>query len=359
LTRWDFPSISGEYRLGTLESHFDQEMYYSRQRIMAEIGPIGQKRLRDSALTVVGLGGLGSVSSLYLTLAGVGKITLVDQDTVELTNLHRQALYSIRDIRHPKVEVAADRLHSLNPEVKIEAVPENINEENVDSVLDKSDCIVDGLDNMQTRYLLNRHCVGRQIPFVFGGAIGMEGNVAVFKTPETPCLECVLPGIDDENLPTCDTRGVIGATTGIIGSLQALETIKLLANAKQKLQSKLMIFDFAESEFKTIELYVRPDCPVCQLKRAPQAVEKRITWLCGSSTVNVNPVKSTSVDLSAARLALQVSNEILLATPSVLVLNYKGYEVSIFKRGRMLIKNASAEAEALRVYQEIEKTIRG
>jgi adenylyltransferase/sulfurtransferase len=325
---------------------------------MAEIGPIGQKRLRDSKVTVVGLGGLGSVSSLYLALAGVGKITLVDQDTVELTNLHRQALYSISDIRHPKVEVAADRLISLNPEVEIEAVAENINDENVDSILDNSDCVVDGLDNMQTRYLLNRHCVGRQIPFIFGGAIGMEGNVAVFKTPETPCLECVLPGIEDTGLPTCDTRGVIGATTGIIGSLQAMETIKLLARINQKVESKLMIFDFAESEFRTVELHVRRDCPICQLKRAPEVIGKRVAWLCGSNTINVNPVKSTPVDLNAARQVLHDEHKILLATPMVLVFDYKGHEVSIFKRGRMLIKNVTEEADALQIYKEIDELIR-
>ena len=341
-----------------MSDQFDSKLYYSRQTVMAEIGPIGQKRLHDSTVTVVGLGGLGSVSSLYLALAGVGKLTLVDQDTVELTNLHRQALYSLNDIRHPKVEVAADRLNSLNPDVEIKAVAENVNGENVESILQNSDCVVDGLDNMQTRYLLNRHCVMRQIPFIFGGAIGMEGNVAVFKTPETPCLECVLPGIDDSSLPTCDTCGVMGATTGIIGSLQAMETIKLLAKINQRPESKLMIFDFAESEFRTVELYIRRDCPVCQLRHAPEAVEKRVAWLCGSNTINVNPVRSTSVDLDAARLVLQQGHKILLATPMVLVFDYKGYEVSIFKRGRMLIKNVSEEADALRIYKEIDEMIR-
>ena len=341
-----------------MNDQFDPKLYYSRQTVMAEIGPTGQKRLRDSTVTVVGLGGLGSVSSLYLALAGVGKLTLVDQDTVELTNLHRQALYSVDDVRHPKVEVAADRLNSLNPEVEINAVAENVNGDNVDSILDNSDCVVDGLDNMQTRYLLNRHCVMRQIPFIFGGAIGMEGNVAVFKTPETPCLECVLPGIDDSSLPTCDTRGVIGATTGIIGSLQAMETIKLLAKINQRPESKLMIFDFAESEFRTVELYIRRDCPVCQLRHAPDVIEKRVAWLCGSNTINVNPMRSTSVDLDAARLVLQHEHKVLLATPMVLVFDYKGYEVSIFKRGRMLIKNVSEEADALRIYKEIDEIIR-
>lgn len=341
-----------------MSNQFDPNIYYSRQTVLAEIGHAGQKRLRESRVAVIGLGGLGSISSLYLALAGVGHLTLVDQDTVELNNLHRQALYSFSDIRHPKVEVAADRLASLNPEVRIDAIADNVNEENVNSIIEKSNCVVDGLDNMYTRYLLNRHCVERQIPFVFGGAIGLEGNVAVFKTPETPCLECVLPGVDDSTLPTCDTRGVLGATTGIIGSLQALETLKLLAQVNQKIESRLMIFDFAESEFRSIELYVRRDCPVCQRKQKPTRVEKRLAWLCGSNTVNVNPEKPMALDLSTVNQVLQHKHRILLATPMVLVFDYNGHEVSIFKRGRMLIKNVETETEALQLYLQIEKIIR-
>ena len=341
-----------------MSEQFDRDLYYSRQRVLAEIGRGGQQRLRDAKVTVVGLGGLGSVSSLYLALAGVGQITLVDQDTIEMTNLHRQALYTMDDLRHPKVEVAAERLIKLNPELKINAIAENINDENVDSILVGSECVVDGLDNMYTRYLLNRFCVSRKIPLIFGGAIGMEGNVAVFKAPETPCLECVLPGIDDNNLPTCDTRGVVGATTGIIGSLQALETIKLLAGTYQTLKSKLMIFDFVESEFRTVELFIRNDCPVCQTKRAPESIGKRITWLCGSDTINVNPVESGSIDLVAAKQILQEQHRVLLATPMVLVLDYNGHEVSIFKRGRMLIKNVTEEPAALLIYKEIDRIIR-
>ena len=341
-----------------MNNQSDPGIYYSRQTVLAEIGHAGQQKLRDSHVAVVGLGGLGSISSLYLTLAGVGQLTLVDQDTVELNNLHRQALFSFNDIRHPKVEVAADRLATLNPEVKIEAIADNVNEENVTSILASSSCIVDGLDNMHTRYLLNRHCVERQIPFIFGGAIGLEGNVALFKTPETPCLECALPGIDDTNLPTCNTRGVIGATTGIIGSLQALETIKILAGVNQKIESKLMVFDFAESEFRTIELYVRRDCPVCQQPKRPVSVEKRLAMLCGSNTVNVNPENPTLLDLNTARRLLQDRHRILLTTPMVLVVDYKGHEVSIFKRGRMLIKNVQKDTDALQLYDEIAKVIR-
>ena len=139
-----------------MNTQFDEDAYYSRQTILPEIGHSGQARLRSSKVAVVGLGGLGSVSALYLALSGVGCLRLIDQDTVEVNNLHRQALYSLSDIRHAKVEVAAKRLAELNPTVNLESIADNVNDENIESVLADSDCVVDGLDNMYTRYLLNR-----------------------------------------------------------------------------------------------------------------------------------------------------------------------------------------------------------
>lgn len=343
-----------------VNSKFSSLEYYSRQTILAELGKSGQERLRRSHVTQIGLGGLGSVTALYLTLAGVGKLTLIDQDTIELNNLHRQALYTLRDIRHAKVEVAANRLATLNPDVKLESIAENVNEENVRTIIGDTDCVVDGLDNMHTRYLLNRYCVERKIPFIFGGAIGLEGNIAVFKPPDTPCLECVLPNIDDSNLPTCNTRGVLGATTGVIGALQALETIKVLGRFNAKIESKLMIFDFAQSEFRTITLRIRENCPVCQIKQDFKTGERKLAWLCGSNTANVNPNRPLSLNLEKVSETLAGNgHRILLTTPLVLVLEYNGHEVSIFKRGRMLIKNVENESDALKIFREIDQIIEG
>jgi molybdopterin/thiamine biosynthesis adenylyltransferase len=340
-----------------MNTQFDEVAYYSRQTILPEIGLSGQARLRSSKVAVVGLGGLGSVSALYLTLSGVGSLRLVDQDTVEINNLHRQALYTLSDIRHAKVEIAAKRLAELNPTVNVESIADNVNNENIESVLAGSDCVVDGLDNMYTRYLLNRYCVEHKIPYVFGGAIGLEGNVAVFKTPETPCLECILPGLDDSILPTCDVRGVLGATPGVVGAIQAIEAIKFLAGVNQKIEAKLMIFDFAQSEFRTIDLNVRKDCPVCQKKRSTYFAEKRIAWLCGSSTANVNPQQPAHLDLRSVGETLKGKHSVLLVTPTVLVFDYRGHEISLFQRGRMLIKNVTTEAEALRLYKEIQSLV--
>jgi molybdopterin-synthase adenylyltransferase len=337
-----------------MSATFDAAEFYSRQTILSELGPRGQEKLRSAEVTVIGLGGLGSVSALYLALAGVGKLTLVDQDTVEMNNLHRQVLYSTSDLRYPKVEAAARRIQQINPEVKVNPIPENIRAENASSALTGSDCVVDGLDNMQTRYVINRFCAEKQIPLIFGGAIGMEGNVATLKVPETPCLECVLPDLVDTDLPTCDTRGVLGATTGIIGAIQAMEAIKVLAEIEPQSKGKLMVFDFAQSEFRTIELRIRTDCNVCQVK-APStaAYPSKLAWLCGSNTANVNPEAPLSLDLATIAPSIGRKHTLLLTTPMVIVFDYMGHEVSLFRKGRMLIKNVKDEAEALEISHRV------
>jgi adenylyltransferase/sulfurtransferase len=341
-----------------MKTSFDRNEFYSRQVVLSELGAAGQKKLKDAEVAVVGIGGLGSVSALYLSLAGLGRITLVDQDTVEMNNLHRQVLFSLDDIRYPKVEAAARRISTINPEVKVNAVPENLEAENVSAILDGADCVVDGLDNMQTRYIINRYCVERKIPFVFGGAIGMEGNVAVFKSPETPCLQCVLPGLNDADLPTCDTRGVLGATTAIVGAIQALEAIKALTGIEPKSKGKLLIFDFAQSEYRTVNLSIRPDCEICGVR--PTSVPtfaRRLAWLCGSDTANVNPEKPLSLDLEKLTKTISRNHKVLLTTPMVIVFDFNGHEVSLFRKGRMLIKNVRDEEEALPISIEIAKLI--
>ncbi len=338
---------------------FDPEEFYSRQAVLPELGPEGQKKLGDSKVVVVGLGGLGSISALYLALAGVGHLRLVDQDTVELNNLHRQVLYTLDDIRYPKVEAAAQRIGLTNPNVKVEPVPKNVREDNVEEIIKDMHCIVDGLDNMRTRYLLNRACVKNEIPYVFGAAIGLEGNFSVFAPPETPCLECVLPDLDDR-LPTCETRGVLGATPGIIGAMQAMETIKLLAEMKDTLKGKLMICDFRDMYFTTIDISKTPNCPVCQGEiMEPAKGAERLAWLCGSNTVNVNPPKPLRIKLDDAYERLKRDHKMLMRSSLTVVFKYdKDIEVSLFNGGRMLIKNVEDEDSALGIYNKIIEKLR-
>jgi adenylyltransferase/sulfurtransferase len=333
---------------------FDSEEYYSRQVILPELGAKGQEKLKRSKVTVVGLGGLGSVSSLYLSLAGVGYLRLVDQDTVEINNLHRQILFDLSDLRYPKVEAAAKRIQQRNPDVKVEAVPENVRESNVEDIVKGMDCVVDGLDNMRTRYLLNRACVKYRIPYVFGGAIGIEGNISVFNSPKTPCLECVLPNLDDRQIPRCDIRGVLGATAGIIGTMQAMETIKLLSGIGEPLEGKLMVCDFRDMYFAVIDIFKKTDCPVCKGETKPTEEKERLAWLCGRNTVNVNPQKPISINLNETYETLKSYFRVIIKSPLVIVFKYDSdVEVSLFSHGRMLIKNVEDENTALEVYNNV------
>src|SRR4030042_3839205 len=171
--------------------------FFNRQIIMKELGKKGQNKLAKAKVAIVGAGGLGTVSSLYLALAGVGCLRLIDQDTVETQNPHRQILYTMDDLQSPKVEAASKRLRKLNPLLQVEAISENVRATNVEKLLAGVDLVVDVLNNRLTRYLVNRACVKMQVPYVFGAAIGMEGNLSVFATPEPPCLECVMPNLSD------------------------------------------------------------------------------------------------------------------------------------------------------------------
>ena len=239
------------------------EKFYSRQVAMRELGERGQQKLASSRVAVVGMGGLGTVSALYLVLAGVGYVRVIDQDIVELHNLHRQILYTSKNLHYPKAKVAMEYLEKVNPLVKVEAILENVNANNVDRLLAGADCVVDGLDNMLTRYIVNSACVKAGLPYVFGAAAGVEGNLSVFATPETGCLECLIPNLSDSQMQTGNPRGVLGATPGIIGSMQAMETIKLLTGVGSTLKGKLLVCDFRDMDFTTVDITKNVCCPVC------------------------------------------------------------------------------------------------
>jgi adenylyltransferase/sulfurtransferase len=328
--------------------------FYSRQIVLRELGLEGQRKLAQSKVAVVGLGGLGTVSSLYLALAGIGYLRLIDQDIVELHNLHRQVLYSKRDLRYPKVEASAKRLRNANPLIEVEPVAENLNANNVEKLLSGIDCVVDGLDNMQTRYLVNRASAKLKIPYIFGAAIGIEGNLSVFAPPETPCLECVFPEVYDSDLLTCDVRGVLGATPGIIGTMQAMETIKVLTGIGTPLKGKLLICDFSDMTFATIDVYKRENCPACKAIAAqPPKAKEKLVWLCGRKTANINPEKPVKLNLNQIYEAIKKQFKIRVKSSLAIIFDYKNFEISLFSGGRMLIKNVDDEKSALEIYREI------
>lgn len=236
--------------------------FYNRQALLKELGLVGQEKLAKARVAVIGVGGLGSVSSLSLALAGVGYIRVIDHDMIETHNLHRQILYTPDDLHQPKAEVAAKKLQRHNPLIKVEAVTKKVTEGSIEALLSGVDCVLDGLDNRLTRYIVNRACVELNVPYIFGAAIGLEGNLSVFDPPETGCLECLMPKNSGTDQPS-SKFGVIGATAGIIGSLQAMETIKLLTGIGKTMKGNLLICDFRDMDFTSVPILKNSNCPVC------------------------------------------------------------------------------------------------
>jgi sulfur-carrier protein adenylyltransferase/sulfurtransferase len=238
---------------------------YSRHLLIPEVGEEGQLKLLDSRILLIGAGGLGSPSSLYLAAAGVGTLGIVDDDRVDASNLQRQVAHSTETLGEWKVESAKRTLQALNPDVEVKTYRERLTSENVDRILaDGWDVIVDGADNFPTRYLVNDASVWHDIPVVHGSIYRFEGQATVFKPHEGPCYRCLFPQPPPPELaPSCAEGGVLGVLPGIIGSLQANEALKLALGVGEPLVGRLLLFDALATEFSEVTLRRDPDCPVC------------------------------------------------------------------------------------------------
>jgi adenylyltransferase/sulfurtransferase len=237
---------------------------YSRHLTLPEFGKAGQEKLKNSSVLLVGAGGLGSPAATYLAAAGVGRIGLVDFDTVEASNLQRQILYGTSDVGRPKLEAASEHLNDLNPHVEIERHEVRLTSDNALDIIDDYDVVADGTDNFPTRYLVNDACVMTGTPNVYASIFRFEGQVSVFATEDGPCYRCLYeepppPGL----VPSCAEGGVLGILPGFIGTLQATEVIKLLADIGEPLIGRLLMVDALEMNFRTLNVPDNPECPVC------------------------------------------------------------------------------------------------
>ncbi len=218
---------------------------YSRHLLLADIGEAGQLKLSQSKVLIVGLGGLGSPVALYLAAAGIGKLLLADGDSLDITNLQRQILFDTDSAGEQKAELAEERLSGLNPEIELEAIDQALTEEDLEEYVPEVDLVLDCSDNLETRKAVNRVCVSQGTPLLSAAAIRWEGHLMMFdfRQPETPCYECLYPPNAAEPVLNCSTSGVVGPLLGILGSMQALEAIKLLLGMKSDINGKLMMFD--------------------------------------------------------------------------------------------------------------------
>ena len=237
---------------------------YARHLILPEIGEEGQLRLKRGSVLIVGAGGLGSPSSIYLAAAGVGRIGLVDFDRVDASNLHRQVLYGTSDVGTPKLDAASARLSDLNPDISIETHDCALTSDNALDLLRGYDVILDGTDNFATRYLVNDACVLLGKPNVYGSIFRFDGQASVFFAQEGPCYRCLYPEPPPPDLvPSCAEGGVLGVLPGVVGTIQATEAIKLIAGVGETLVGRLLVFDALRMSFRQMRLRKDPDCAIC------------------------------------------------------------------------------------------------
>jgi adenylyltransferase/sulfurtransferase len=241
----------------------EEKAYYARQITMKGYGEESQTRLKNSKACITGLGGLGSPIATQLAAMGIGYLRIIDHDTVDITNLHRQHLYSIDSVGEPKTDVAAERLRKLNPYIEIEPVNIEITNENATKLVNDMDIVVDALDAMAPRYAINKACVDQNIPFIHGGVIRKIGTATTIIPHKTPCLECFKGGIDDSKLPSNASQGVHSSIINIIASIQTSETIKVLTGKTPSLAGKLLFFDLEDLTMEFIEIAKQDNCRIC------------------------------------------------------------------------------------------------
>lgn len=301
------PAVAGganEIKIERIELSSQDLQRYSRQIMLEEIGFIGMEKLRNSKVCVVGVGGIGNPVVTQLTAMGVGKIRIVDRDVVEISNLHRQHLYTEQDIGKVKVEAAIEHLKRRNTDVEIEALPISITTYTAENIVKGFDVVIDALDSIDARYALNDACIKQHIPLIYAGALGMLGSVCTILPNESACLRCIFPALSEDDMPTCSTEGVHPSILYLVGGIQVSEAIKILLGQKPSLVNTLLYIDLNELSFERIKMLRHDECSACGgkekiIKDVQQEKELIIEELCGRDrgkrTYTVTPSKITSI----------------------------------------------------------------
>jgi molybdopterin/thiamine biosynthesis adenylyltransferase len=348
---------------GSVEGRLsDQELeYYSRQIVLPPIGYEGQLRLRSSGVCIVGLGGLGSVAATQLAAMGVGHLRLVDYDVAELSNLQRQHLYDVDSVGYPKVEIAARRLHGLNPHVQIEPLPLAIGAHNAEDLIRGMDVVVDGLDHMAPRYAINRACVRLGVPYVFAAAVSVYGNISTILPKRTACLECFYGSIGDENLASCSILGVHPSVISLVASIEVAEAIRVLLGQEPRLAGKLLYCDIAALEFERVEASRIPDCPVCgsEPRRPPiMSGHRLVSELCsreGRRTFAIRPLDDLALDMEQLRELLRQRGFNITVKANLGTTFQWGStgQASVLASGVMIVEGARTEMEAYDLFHTL------
>lgn len=324
---------------------------YNRQTILEEVGEEGQESLKKSSALIVGCGALGSITAQHLARAGIGKLRIVDRDIVELENLQRQILFDEHDVGAPKAIAATEKLKKINSEIDIEAMVKDMNPSTVEKIFENVNIILDGTDNMETRYLINDVSVKKGIPWVYGGAVSTYGMSMNILPKKTACLVCAFPYMPKAgSLPTCDTVGVLNTVPSIIGSIQTTEALKILL--KKKFSEELIFYDVWSHDFQRIQLKRKSDCQCCAGHNFEYLSAEKMeitTILCGRNSVQITPAVEAEVTLQNLAERLKKVGDVKLS-PVHLIFETKGISISIFKDGRAIVKGTNDETLAKSIY---------
>lgn len=349
------PAVAGGAELTS-----EELQRYSRQVMLEEIGFEGMEKIRSAKVCVVGAGGIGNPVITQLAAMGIGKLRIVDRDVIEVTNLHRQHLYTDEDIGRVKVEAAAERLRKLNPAVEIEPVPTSVTKYTAEEVVKGFDIVIDALDSVDARYALNDACIKHNIPLIYAGAIGVTGSVCTILPNKSACLRCMFPELNEEEMPACSTEGVHPSILYLVAGIQVSEAIKIIMGKEPALVNRLLYMDLSELSFDRVQMFRQEECPSCGTARKETGVvakELIIEELCGRDrgkrTWTVTPIQPVPVNLgsitkTAESLGYQVKTRGNLGITAV---NSGRMSVSFLSSGAATIVGAKDEEDAVKVYK--------
>jgi adenylyltransferase/sulfurtransferase len=344
---------------------------YSRQIMLEEIGFIGLEKLRKAKVCVVGVGGIGNPVVTQLTAMGVGKLKIVDRDIIEISNLHRQHLYTENDLGKVKVEAAKERLEKINSSVEIEALPNSVTKYTAESIISGYDIVVDALDSIDARYALNDACIKLNIPLIYAGALGMLGSVCTIIPNKTACLRCIFPALAEDDMPTCSTEGVHPSILYLVGGIQVSEVVKIILGEKPTLENKLIYVDLNDLSLEKITVFRQEECPSCGTKRIDrdelETKQLIIEELCGRDrgkrTYTVTPSHISSslnllgIEKNAERLGYTIKTKGELGL-TIMSSNSDNLLISFMTSGAATIVGAKNEDEALSIYKSFVDDIK-
>lgn len=330
---------------------------YSRQVLLNEIGEHGQKKLLESSALVIGCGALGGIIANNLARAGVGHLIIVDRDIIELNNLQRQTLFDENDIGSPKAFSAANRLRRVNSEIRIDGHIDDVNSRNVEKYVRSCDIVVDGTDNMFTRFLANDACVKNGVPWIYGGAVGTHGMTMNIIPKKTACFRCIAPNLPPRGtMPTCDTVGVLNAITTIIAAIQSNEALKILTGKPSS--TSLISIDIWNHEYKVLKITMNKSCMCCskgQYSYLEGEKEDVVTTLCGSNSIQISPQHNPNFSFQRMSERLRKISDTKV-TDQFVTFGADQYRITVFKNGRAIIKGTTDEKIARSLYAKFVGT---